>query len=126
MPGFMQFRSAICAAAFVFGVGAARAGIVNFDDLAAGTRISTQYVSQGVAFGNPQTTSFIANSDLQSSFPNSSGPNVAFFYPVRGQSVDDRKANADAENDARAARRGLSADVEPTPPWEYRKAKREP
>lgn len=45
----------------------------------------------------------------------------------REQSPSDRKVYADAENEAKAAKRGLWADVEPVPPWEFRhKAKREP
>lgn len=36
------------------------------------------------------------------------------------QPAIDRKVYADAENEARAARRGLWANVEPMPPWEFR------
>ncbi len=52
----------------------------------------------------------------------------AWHYKVyeREQLSIDRKVYADAENEARAARRGLWADAEPVPPWDYRKAKREP
>lgn len=39
----------------------------------------------------------------------------------REQAADDRAAYADAENEARAARRGLWQEAEPTPPWEWRK-----
>ena len=38
----------------------------------------------------------------------------------REQSTIDRKAYAVAESEARAARRGLWADSEPVPPWEFR------
>lgn len=38
----------------------------------------------------------------------------------REQSATDRRVYADAENEARVARRGLWADVEPMPPWEFR------
>ena len=38
----------------------------------------------------------------------------------REQSAIERKVYADAENEARAARRGLWADSEPVPPWEFR------
>jgi endonuclease YncB( thermonuclease family) len=36
------------------------------------------------------------------------------------QPISDRIAYADAENEARAARRGLWSDPEPLPPWEFR------
>ena len=42
----------------------------------------------------------------------------------REQPAIDRKVYADAENEARAARRGLWADVEPVPPWEFRHKKK--
>jgi endonuclease YncB( thermonuclease family) len=38
----------------------------------------------------------------------------------REQPAIDRKVYANAENEARAARRGLWADVEPVPPWDFR------
>ena len=38
----------------------------------------------------------------------------------REQPVIDRTVYADAENEARVAKRGLWADVEPVPPWEFR------
>lgn len=38
----------------------------------------------------------------------------------REQPAIDRKVYADAENEAKAAKRGLWADVEPMPPWEFR------
>lgn len=41
----------------------------------------------------------------------------------REQSAIDRKVYADAENEAKAVRRGLWADSEPVPPWEYRHSK---
>ena len=46
----------------------------------------------------------------------------AWFYRQyqREQSSFDRKAYSDAEDAARAARRGLWVDVEPVPPWDYR------
>lgn len=45
----------------------------------------------------------------------------------REQSAIDRQVYADAENEARAVRRGLWADVAPVPPWDFRhKVKREP
>ena len=45
----------------------------------------------------------------------------------REQLVTDRMLCANAENDAKAAKRGLWANVEPVLPWEFRhKAKREP
>ncbi len=37
---------------------------------------------------------------------------------------DQSKVYADAEDEARAAKRGLWVDKSPTPPWEFRKAKR--
>ena len=40
----------------------------------------------------------------------------------REQSADDRIIYAQAEEQARRARRGLWIDADPTPPWEYRKA----
>lgn len=38
----------------------------------------------------------------------------------REQSANDRKLYDFAEQDARAGRRGLWADAEPVPPWEFR------
>ena len=85
MSHFMQFRPVICAAAFVLGVGAAHAGIVNFDNLSQGTPITTQYVSEGVYFienHDRSSLNFFADSNVQPFFPNSSGPNVAYFDSV--------------------------------------------
>ena len=47
---------------------------------------------------------------------------LAWHYKAyeREQSVIDRLAYADAEIEAKAARRGLWADAEPVPPWEFR------
>lgn len=47
---------------------------------------------------------------------------MAWHYKAydREQSAIDRKVYADAENEARAARRGLWADAVPVPPWEFR------
>jgi endonuclease YncB( thermonuclease family) len=42
----------------------------------------------------------------------------------REQSANDRKLYDFAEQEARARRRGLWADVDPTPPWDYRHSKR--
>ena len=42
----------------------------------------------------------------------------------REQSANDRKLYDFAEQEARARRRGLWADVDPTPPWDYRHRKR--
>ena len=39
----------------------------------------------------------------------------------REQSASDRAAYADAENEARAVRRGLWQEAEPTPPWDWRR-----
>jgi len=39
----------------------------------------------------------------------------------REQSASDRAAYADAENEARTARRGLWQEAEPTPPWDWRR-----
>ena len=51
---------------------------------------------------------------------------MAWHYKAyeREQSSSDRKLYDAAESDAKAARRGLWRDAEPTPPWEFRKAKR--
>lgn len=51
---------------------------------------------------------------------------MAWHYKAyeREQSPSDRKLYDAAESDAKAARRGLWRDAEPTPPWEFRKAKR--
>ena len=51
---------------------------------------------------------------------------MAWHYKAyeREQSADDRKLYDAAEMGARAARRGLWRDSEPTPPWDYRRAKR--
>jgi endonuclease YncB( thermonuclease family) len=43
----------------------------------------------------------------------------------REQSATERKAYADAENEAKAAQRGLWRDTAPVPPWEFRKATRD-
>ena len=50
---------------------------------------------------------------------------MAWHYKAyeRTQSVADRQAYADAENEARAAKRGLWHDDEPVPPWEWRHSK---
>lgn len=40
----------------------------------------------------------------------------------REQTLADRKAYAEAEGTARAARKGLWIDAQPTPPWEFRHA----
>jgi len=50
---------------------------------------------------------------------------MAWHYKAyeREQSVIDRGVYAEAESEARAARRGLWADVEPEPPWEFRRNK---
>lgn len=42
----------------------------------------------------------------------------------REQSVNDRRLYDFAESEARVARRGLWRDVDPVPPWDFRKAKR--
>lgn len=50
---------------------------------------------------------------------------MAWHYKAyeREQSATDRKVYADAENEAKAARRGLWADTEPVPPWGFRQNK---
>ena len=47
---------------------------------------------------------------------------MAWHYKAyeREQSAIDRKVYADAENEAKAARLGLWADLEPVPPWDFR------
>ena len=47
---------------------------------------------------------------------------MAWHYKAyqRDQSAADRQAYAEAENEAKAARRGLWDDPEPVPPWEWR------
>lgn len=47
---------------------------------------------------------------------------MAWHYKAyeREQPAVDRIAYADEENEARTARLGLWADVEPVPPWEFR------
>jgi endonuclease YncB( thermonuclease family) len=40
------------------------------------------------------------------------------------QSLEDRLTYAQAEEEARAERRGLWADAEPTPPWNWRKERK--
>lgn len=42
----------------------------------------------------------------------------------REQSADDRATYAQAEEQARAAKTGLWADTDPTPPWDWRHAKK--
>ena len=48
---------------------------------------------------------------------------MAWHYKAyeREQSVIDRKVYADAENEAKAARRGLWADADPVPPSDFRR-----
>jgi endonuclease YncB( thermonuclease family) len=52
---------------------------------------------------------------------------MAWHYKayVRTQSAIDRQAYADAENEAKDAKRGLWVDADPTPPWEWRHSKKE-
>lgn len=52
---------------------------------------------------------------------------MAWHYKdyAQEQTPDDRARYAQAELDARSARRGLWAEPEPTPPWAWRKMKRE-
>jgi endonuclease YncB( thermonuclease family) len=45
-----------------------------------------------------------------------------YKYYQNEQSAEDRKMYADAEEEARMARRGLWVDVDPTPPWEFRRS----
>ena len=47
---------------------------------------------------------------------------MAWHYKAyeREQPAVDRKAYADEENEAKAARLGLWADVESVPPWDFR------
>ena len=47
---------------------------------------------------------------------------LAWHYKAyaKEQSAEDRAQYADAENSAKAARRGLWADENPVPPWEWR------
>lgn len=47
-----------------------------------------------------------------------------YKYYQDEQSPDDRRLYADAEMEARSARRGLWADPGPIPPWDYRRGKR--
>jgi endonuclease YncB( thermonuclease family) len=53
---------------------------------------------------------------------------MAWFYRQyqRDQSPNDRKLYEAAEDAAKAGRRGLWRDVDPTPPWEYRHNKSKP
>jgi endonuclease YncB( thermonuclease family) len=43
----------------------------------------------------------------------------------REQSIEDRAAYAQAEEEARMSRRGLWNDADPMPPWDWRKRKKE-
>lgn len=47
-----------------------------------------------------------------------------YKYYQDEQSPEDRRIYADAEKEARSARRGLWADPNPTPPWDFRRGKR--
>jgi endonuclease YncB( thermonuclease family) len=51
---------------------------------------------------------------------------MAWHYKAyqRDQSVDDRRTYADAENEAKSAKRGLWSEPVPVPPWEWRKSRR--
>jgi endonuclease YncB( thermonuclease family) len=42
----------------------------------------------------------------------------------REQTVEDRAAYAQAENEARASKRGLWKDADPVPPWDWRKSQK--
>jgi endonuclease YncB( thermonuclease family) len=42
----------------------------------------------------------------------------------REQTAEDRVAYAQAENEARAAKRGLWRDTEPMPPWDWRRSRK--
>ena len=45
-----------------------------------------------------------------------------YKYYQNEQSAEDRKMYADAEEEARMAKRGLWFDADPTPPWEFRRS----
>ena len=47
-----------------------------------------------------------------------------YKYYENEQSPEDRRAYAQAEVEARAARRGLWADANPVPPWDFRNGRR--
>jgi endonuclease YncB( thermonuclease family) len=51
---------------------------------------------------------------------------MAWWYRgyAREQSPHDQKIYADAEQNARAGRRGLWRDTDPLPPWEWRSQRR--
>ena len=51
---------------------------------------------------------------------------LAWHYKAyeREQSAGDRRLSDAAENEARAAKRGLWSDADPTPPWDWRKGRR--
>ena len=51
---------------------------------------------------------------------------LAWWYRqyAKEQTPDDRQLYERAENEARAAKRGLWADANPVPPWEWRETKR--
>ncbi len=51
---------------------------------------------------------------------------MAWWYRqyAKEQTLDDRRLYEQAENGAKAARRGLWVDANPVPPWEWRRAKR--
>jgi len=50
---------------------------------------------------------------------------IAWHYKAyeRTQTATDRQAYAGAENEAKAAKRGLWAGADPTPPWKWRRSK---
>jgi hypothetical protein len=49
-----------------------------------------------------------------------------YKYYQNEQSPEDRRLYAEAEREARAAKRGLWADPNPTPPWDFRHGGRGP
>jgi hypothetical protein len=49
-----------------------------------------------------------------------------YKYYENEQSPADRRLYAEAEREAREARRGLWADTAPVPPWDFRRGGREP
>ncbi len=51
---------------------------------------------------------------------------MAWWYRqyAKEQTLDDRRLYEQAENGAKAARRGLWVDANPVPPWEWRRTKR--
>jgi len=91
----------------------------NLSDLVFNKQVSVEYSKQdryGRTVGKILINGIDANLEQVKA-------GMAWHYKQyqREQSPDERVSYSDAEEQARAGRRGLWVDVEPTPPWDWRK-----